>query len=365
MIDPVLLGEENLWHMLKKTPLPILIYGMGNGTDKILEALGKIGVETADFFASDGFVRGHSFHGKRVLSLSEAEEKHGAFLTLLAFGSSRPDVMAQIRALEETHPLFAPDVPVCGGPLFTADFYREHEPEILRVRELLADDASRAVFDGVLAYKLSGRLSYLRAVETEKDAALSSLLSDGYTAYADLGAYTGDTAEEALRFFPTIRRGIAFEPSPKIYEKLCARLTDFAIPWQAFPLAAWDKRETRSLTDGASRNSSLGEAGAGGKTQSGAKCRLCECDTLDARSCFSGEKLLIKYDVEGAERRALLGSAETIARNETELIVSLYHKSADLYELPLLVHEMLPTHRLFLRKHPSVPAWDVNLYVTK
>ena len=47
------------------------MYGMGNGADKIIEVLDALGIEVADFFASDGFVRGHSFHGKKVLSFSE------------------------------------------------------------------------------------------------------------------------------------------------------------------------------------------------------------------------------------------------------------------------------------------------------
>ena len=78
-----------------------------------------------------------------------------------------------------------------------------------------------------------------------------------------------------------------------------------------------------------------------------------------------GEKLFIKYDVEGAEEEAILGSVNTIQNNDTELLVSLYHKSRDLFSLPLLVHKLLPDHKLYLRKHPYIPAWDINLYVCK
>jgi peptidoglycan/xylan/chitin deacetylase (PgdA/CDA1 family) len=49
---------------------------MGNGADKILDVLDAHGITVSDFFASDGFVRGHSFHGKRVLSFSEIKEKY-------------------------------------------------------------------------------------------------------------------------------------------------------------------------------------------------------------------------------------------------------------------------------------------------
>ena len=81
--------KSDMWLRLKETQKPILMYGMGNGADKILAELEKRGIEVSGFFASDGFVRGHNFHGKRVLSYSEAKEKFGSFIVLLAFGSSR------------------------------------------------------------------------------------------------------------------------------------------------------------------------------------------------------------------------------------------------------------------------------------
>ncbi|MCQ2432450.1 MAG: FkbM family methyltransferase, partial [Clostridia bacterium] len=67
---------QSVWDRMKTCGKPIVLYGMGNGADKILSVMEKYGIEAADFFASDGFVRGHSFHGKRVLSYSEAREKY-------------------------------------------------------------------------------------------------------------------------------------------------------------------------------------------------------------------------------------------------------------------------------------------------
>lgn len=364
MIDKALLAEKNLWHWLADTTLPIVMYGMGNGADKILGALSEKGITISDFFASDGFVRGHSFHEKRVLTLAEIEKKYENFLILLAFGTSLEPVMTEIYRLSERHALLAPDVPVCGGEFFDADFYLSHTQEFVRARTLLADEKSKAVFDDVISYKLSGDISYLHRADTPKHETFVSLLSGGYTTYVDLGAYKGDTVTETLTYFPSVRKIAAFEPSPKIFAKLNGCLSQLDnVETTAFPLCAWNQHEIKFLTDGAGRNTSLCNSSETVKTKSGAQIHECECDTLDARVSFSGEKLLIKYDVEGAEKEALLGSLRTIQSNNTELIVSLYHKSRDLFELPLLIHELLPKHRLYLRKHPYIPAWDVNLYV--
>ena len=271
--------------------------------------------------------------------------------------------MARIVSISEKNELYAPDVPVCGGELFDANFYLENRSKFETVRSLLADEKSKEVYDDLISYKLSGDIRYLGHADTEKNDALKEILSGGYTAYADLGAYNGDTVKEALAYYPTVEKITAFEPSAKTFAKLNTYLSSLtSLEINAFPLCAWDKKETVVLTDGSGRNTTIGSSTAG-KTKNGAKIRTSECDALDSRNNYKNEKLLIKYDVEGAEWEAILGSVQTIRNNQTEMIVSLYHKSADLFALPLLIHEILPSHKMYLRKHPYIPAWDINLYV--
>ena len=89
----------------------------------IMKELEKRNITVSDFFASDGFVRGHSFHGKTVLSLKEIEEKYNDFIILLSFASSLDDVLDIFYSLNEKHEMYAPDVPVTGDGTFDFDFY--------------------------------------------------------------------------------------------------------------------------------------------------------------------------------------------------------------------------------------------------
>ena len=135
----------DLWQNLKTAAdsgRPILLYGMGNGADKILTVCESYGIPVADFFASDGFVRGHSFHGKVVLSFSQACEKYGAenMVVLLSFASSRPEVLETISRVASVCEMYIPDVPVCGTDLFNAEFYEAHLDEITAARALFADE---------------------------------------------------------------------------------------------------------------------------------------------------------------------------------------------------------------------------------
>ena len=77
---PTYPAREDMWDILAKETRPIVVYGMGNGADKILQVCEERGITVADTFASDGFVRGHSFHGKKVLTWSETKEKYEEYL---------------------------------------------------------------------------------------------------------------------------------------------------------------------------------------------------------------------------------------------------------------------------------------------
>ena len=59
----------------------------------------------------------------------------------------------------------------------------------------------------------------------------------------------------------------------------------------------------------------------------------------------------IKMDIEGAERDALTGAAELIRRCRPELAICVYHAISDLWEIPLMIHDIEPSYRLYMRHH--------------
>jgi len=355
-------GTKELWAELRESGKPIVLYGMGNGADKIISVLESKGMQFADVFASDDFVRGQFFHGKKVLKLSAVAEKYTDFNILVSFGSSLPEVMERIRGIASKYNLYAPDVPVAGENLFDADFFYNNEEKILKARELFADERSREVYDELIRYKLDGRITHFE--KTDREGGLfSPMLSGGYEIYCDLGAYTGDTVAEALKLYPEIKKIIAFEPSPKTFAKLEKNTAECKAELTLVNACAWNENGKATFTDGSGRNSTLAGSNAQkSKTLSGAKIKEVVTATPDSYMQFSGKPLLIKFDVEGAEREAIEGSKNAILNNLTELCVSLYHRSEDIFELPLLIHELLPDHALFIEKTPYIPAWEINLY---
>ena len=88
-----------LWEYLKTANKPILLYGTGNGADKIIDRLLFDGVLVSGVFASDGFVRNRSFRGFDVISYSKAKADFKDFIVLVAFGSKRPEVVENVEKI--------------------------------------------------------------------------------------------------------------------------------------------------------------------------------------------------------------------------------------------------------------------------
>ena len=347
--------KQDLWSYLEQTDKPIVMYGMGNGADKILERLDARNIEIADFFASDGFVRGHSFHGKTVLSFSEIKEKYPDFIILLSFASSLDNMLDVFYSMNGEYEMYAPDVPVTGDGTFTLEYYNENKDKFDLARSLLADEASRHVFDNVIKYKLTGKICYLKECETLPSEALGILSTGKYEICVDAGAYNGDTAKQMIFDFPNLKKIYALEPDSRNFKKLSAYSEEESrvIPINA---AAWNENTLLEFDASGNRNANFFSLNT-------KKTVNIPAGTID--SVCESKADYIKYDVEGAEKNALLGSKNTISSSSPDMLISVYHRNEDLFELPLLVHSLSPDSKLYLRKFKYVPAWDLNLYAVK
>ena len=105
---------QYLWEYLKTVKKPILLYGTGNGADKIIDRLLLYGVTVSGVFASDGFVRNRYFRGFKVISYSESKAVFKNFIVLVAFGSKRPEVLNNVEKIAFEQELYVVDVPVFG-----------------------------------------------------------------------------------------------------------------------------------------------------------------------------------------------------------------------------------------------------------
>ncbi len=344
--------ENDIYDYLKNSDKPIIIYGMGNGADKILAQFECCGIKVNGIAASDNFVRGQSFHNFVVRKISDFESEYEDFIIITAFGTALPEVMDNIFSLAERHTVLAADVPVYGDNIWTKEFYRENIEDIERAYDLLADEKSRYVYDNIIKYKLSGRLDYLRSCYSGKDEVFSDILRLGKEeSYLDLGAYRGDTIDEFLYYTGGSYSYItALEPDRKTFAKLKAHISGMKNV-RIFRMGIWSEDRDMSFEQSLGRGSNIGQSGQN-------DLAVTKIDTLYAARRVS----YIKMDVEGSERQSIIGGINTIKRDKPKLNIAAYHRSEDIFSIPLLINSIEPCYKLYMRQHPYIPAWDLNIY---
>lgn len=340
---------QDIWTYLKKAEKPIVIYGMGDGCDKIIAVCREKGIAVSGIFASDEYVRDKVVHGFRLTTYAQAKEQFGDMIVLLAFGVFRTELMEKIVRLSEKEELYAPEVPLFGGGLFDGAYYEENREKLAQVEDMLSDDLSRRVFSALVEYKLTGRIAPLFLCETEKrDDILSLVPYKPGDIYADLGAYDGDTVLEWHGLHPDHGKIFAVEPNAKTFAKLCNN-TKGVPKVHPLPYAVWNKDETLTFNGKSGRSAAVAEEG---------KAEV-EGRRLDS---FLQEASFIKFDVEGAEKEAIEGAERIIRTKAPALCISAYHRTEDLFAIPLQVKALQPKYKVYLRHSPYVPAWDTQFY---
>lgn len=213
--------------------------------------------------------------------------------------------------------------------------------------DLLADDASRDVlltrlrgfFDFIPGF---GKYRYYDDIYRGDQYFQDDLIHfNEESVLVDCGAYTGDTLADFLRRGYPFHKYIAYELSRRNYEILAENMrvhgggTGELV---AYNCGVGARHEKIFYSDVVSA-SAITETGIPGEI-----VRMSD-HLKDERVTF------IKMDIEGAERDALTGAAELIRRCRPDLAICVYHSISDLWEIPLMIHDIEPSYRLYMRHH--------------
>lgn len=165
--------------------------------------------------------------------------------------------------------------------------------------------------------------------------------------FVDCGAFDGDTVAQFMK----VRNGkheliVAFEPDDASFFRLQARVQGL---YEEYP-------QSRILMVNSATTDRDGVACS--KNDGSPSSKLIEgnanvpCTTLDSVCDSAGiAPTLIKLDIEGSEIAALNGARETIKKYRPVIACVTYHRPEDVWQVPKLLHEIVPEYRLYLRKY--------------
>jgi FkbM family methyltransferase len=225
---------------------------------------------------------------------------------------------------------------------------------VIAAAELWSDERSLSEYVAQVRWRLLGDFAALSPAEPNQYFADGLIGVGPDEVFVDCGAFTGDTLLDVAGRVPSWRAYHAFEPDPASYVLLQAAATALSVP-----LADRVHLHQAATSDrpGIAR---FNATGLGSAKLSSAGVYEVSCVAIDD-VLTEQAPTFVKMDIEGAEAAALTGSRRAIREGRPLLAVAAYHKQADLWELPSLVHEMMPEYRMFLRPHAG-EGFDTVLY---
>ena len=218
----------------------------------------------------------------------------------------------------------------------------QNQEAVDTVYSLLNDEKSRKVYENVLLYRLTTDPKYVEEIY-EPDIYFHNDIVPNIScgAFVDCGAYNGDTLS-MMQNNDRFDIYYALEPD----EENCRLISQY-VKANALknvvilPCGVWEEK-TELHFDAKT-------GGAGSVSLDGSY--MIKVDTIDHIVTEGRENCFIKMDIEGSEIPALKGAIHLIHTGRTELAISIYHHKQDLWEIPLLLHKLLPNHRLYIRHH--------------
>jgi FkbM family methyltransferase len=222
--------------------------------------------------------------------------------------------------------------------------YEDHQSVMAGVA-IWSDRESQAIFDANIRLRALGNLEGLPGRPIQNTYFPSDLFHlSGTDRFLDCGATGGEMAQDLIR-----QKGEHFD-------LFCALEADnISFPKleafrESLPDSLKAKLRLYNCAVGATRG--VVHFAHSGETGSRISAEGLPVDCFPIDELFAKTRLtFIKMDIEGAEYDALRGGAKVIQRDQPVLAICVYHTQNDIWRIPLLVREMLPSHNLYLRAY--------------
>lgn len=174
--------------------------------------------------------------------------------------------------------------------------------------------------------------------------------------FVDAGGFDGNTSKLFLEWCSHKYKKIyVLEPERKNIQQCKKNLLEEKADFTVIPYGLWDKECKLSFVENANGTSHISENIDVDKSNFTA----IPVNKLD--HLINDDITFIKMDIEGAEYKAIKGATEMIKRCRPKLAISIYHNVEDIWELPMLILDICPDYRLYLR-HYSITQAETVLY---
>jgi FkbM family methyltransferase len=365
--------RSTLDRLLAETHRKVVLFGAGGLGRQTLFCLRSIGLEPLAFTDNNRGLWGTQVEGVPVLAPEDAANRHGADALFIVtiwnphhwYQTTREQLQSLgCRRISPPSPVYW-RFPQTFLPFFAQDFPHkvyQQAADVLKCAEGWSDECSRQEYLRQLLWRSRGEWTF-RPIDDPADKQ-SYFLRNVFNlsrdeVFIDCGAFDGDTLRTYLSMLSmradAFRRFVALEPDERTFGRLQQYVADL-------DPAIRRKVEMVRCAVGLERGTmSFDSTGGLGSKVSSEGTSAVDLLPISDLADPSTPVTFIKMDIEGAEMEALQGARSVIERDRPILAVCVYHVQNDLWRLPLLIKEMVPSYDMFLRCHEG-DGWQTVAY---
>jgi FkbM family methyltransferase len=334
----------------------VVLFGTGNLGKRAVGLLQEIGIEPLAFADNNQSLWGTVIQGLKVLSPAEAAQLYGSDATFLitiwnefhwfretknqlySLGCSQlaPYTYFYWRFPDQFLPFLLNELP--------HHLYEDRE-RVLAAETIWADIESSDIYRANIHLRALGDPSGVPGRPQENTYLPLDIVALSETeSFLDCGATGGEMTQDVLRKAgPCFSMFHALEADQLSFSKLETYRDQ--LPQgikqkvKLHNCAVGSKRGIVHFTNTGQTGSRISEVGI-----------AVQCIPID--ELFADTPLtFLKMDIEGAEFDSLQGARNVLQRDKPILAICVYHTQNDIWRIPLLVHDMLPNHKLYLRSY--------------
>jgi FkbM family methyltransferase len=382
------------------TGRPVIIFGSGSLGREMRATLANHGITSVAFCDNDSSKVGSLLDSTPVISFSSLLANHRDSIVVIASVRHRQTLAQQLAdtGFDKSNISCAHDDAEIAymysmwgtqsviavyewesRPLSYLEFLNRNEDAVARAYEILADEKSKDLFVTKLAliashghfnlfnrfikefsepYQKFGLLGYDGTPEDYFYFNNDVLSVQEGEVYIDVGAFDGDTVGTFLdtcqRQSVSYDKIIAFEPDPVYFEEMVRKFGN---------QPNVDCRQQGVWSESTTLRFASPEDPSRGQTGTISDHGTLEIEVVSIDDVLHGQRAtLIKMDPGGNVIPAILrGAARTIATHRPKIAAGAYHSAGSMFEIPLLVHELCPDYKIWLR-HNTFHLCDTDMF---
>lgn len=346
---------------------PMALFGAGNMGQEVARRLKAKGVDVACFIDDTPEKEGTFIQQMPVFSKKEAFAKYGSnmsvVVTILNPKHSYPATEREFKEQFNIDTISIFGLAWSDESLFDClhgtippQKTLQFKDRILQAYDILSDEKSQEEFVRQIQFRLT--LDFAILSPKEQNAYFPAdvpLALDTPFHFVDAGAYDGDSIESLCQHVDVenIKSIQAFEPDPQNFSKLEKVVLQQGLEdkTKLFKAALDGEEGTLKFKASGDMSASFNDEGN------------IEVPVYTLIPCFESfdGPAYIKFDIEGAENSTIKSSLKKIKEHKPAMAISIYHKSADIWDIPIMLNDLGVGYKFYLRNH-GVDTTDVICY---